>query len=136
VLQTKGKKGWFWYIPLHDDIVSVGIVRGFDEMFAGNRDHEAIYNGNWTTARRSSAGFQKRRAVTSIMPQGLQLQGQALFRQRLGLAETLMDFSTPCIPPVCCWPLRVDHWRRTPWSRDWPAATPPRNAWQVGSRLC
>src|SRR5262249_54053704 len=30
VLQTKGKKGWFWYIPLHNDIVSVGIVRAFD----------------------------------------------------------------------------------------------------------
>jgi flavin-dependent dehydrogenase len=44
VCQTKGKKGWFWYIPLHNDIVSVGIVRGFQEMFAGNRDHEAIYN--------------------------------------------------------------------------------------------
>jgi flavin-dependent dehydrogenase len=44
VLQTKGKKGWFWYIPLHDDIVSVGIVRDFTEMFAGNRDHEEIYN--------------------------------------------------------------------------------------------
>lgn len=43
VLQTKGKKGWFWYIPLHDDIISVGIVRGFDELFAGNRDHETIY---------------------------------------------------------------------------------------------
>lgn len=44
VLQTKGKKGWFWYIPLHNDIISVGIVRGFDELFAGNRDHETIYN--------------------------------------------------------------------------------------------
>ena len=44
VLQTKGKTGWFWYIPLHDNIVSVGIVRGFDELFAGNRDHETIYN--------------------------------------------------------------------------------------------
>lgn len=44
VLATKGKKGWFWYIPLHNDIVSVGIVRGFDELFAGNRDHETIYN--------------------------------------------------------------------------------------------
>ena len=44
VVQTKGKKGWFWYIPLHNDIVSVGIVRGFDELFAGNRDHETIYN--------------------------------------------------------------------------------------------
>ena len=44
VLQTKEKKGWFWYIPLHNDIVSVGIVRAFDELFATNRDHEAIYN--------------------------------------------------------------------------------------------
>jgi len=44
VLQTKGKKGWFWYIPLHNDIVSVGIVRPFDELFAGGRDHETIYN--------------------------------------------------------------------------------------------
>ena len=26
VLQTEDKSGWFWYIPLHDDIVSVGIV--------------------------------------------------------------------------------------------------------------
>jgi len=44
VLQTSGKKGWFWYIPLHDDITSVGIVRSFDELFAGSRDHETIYN--------------------------------------------------------------------------------------------
>jgi flavin-dependent dehydrogenase len=43
VVQTKGKKGWFWYIPLHNNIVSVGIVRSFDELFAGNRDHETIY---------------------------------------------------------------------------------------------
>jgi flavin-dependent dehydrogenase len=44
VLQTKGKKGWFWYIPLHNDITSVGIVRSFEEMFDGNRPHEEIYN--------------------------------------------------------------------------------------------
>jgi len=43
VIQTGGKKGWFWYIPLHNDIVSVGIVRAFDELFEGNRDHETIY---------------------------------------------------------------------------------------------
>jgi flavin-dependent dehydrogenase len=45
VLQTREKKGWFWYIPLHDDVVSVGIVAAFDHLFK-NRDgknHEAIY---------------------------------------------------------------------------------------------
>ncbi len=44
VLQTKGKKGWFWYIPLHNNVVSVGIVAPFDELFKNrDSDHEAIY---------------------------------------------------------------------------------------------
>ena len=44
VMQTADKEGWFWYIPLPDDVVSIGIVRPFDKLFAGNRDHETIFN--------------------------------------------------------------------------------------------
>lgn len=46
VLQTKGKKGWFWYIPLHNNIVSVGVVAAIDYLFGKERgtNHEAIYN--------------------------------------------------------------------------------------------
>ena len=45
VIQTKGKKGWFWYIPLHDDIISVGVVAGYDYLFKNRatKDLEAIY---------------------------------------------------------------------------------------------
>jgi len=45
VIQTEGKKGWFWYIPLHDDIVSVGVVADADYLFRdrGSKDPEAIY---------------------------------------------------------------------------------------------
>ncbi len=44
VLQTQGKHGWFWYIPLHDDIVSVGVVAGHDYLFEGRgTDFEKIY---------------------------------------------------------------------------------------------
>ena len=45
VLQTTGKQGWFWYIPLHNDIVSVGVVAGYDYLFKSRSDkeHEAIY---------------------------------------------------------------------------------------------
>jgi len=45
VIQTEGKKGWFWYIPLHDDIVSVGVVADVDYLFRdrASKDHEAIY---------------------------------------------------------------------------------------------
>ncbi|HEY2827079.1 MAG TPA: NAD(P)/FAD-dependent oxidoreductase [Pirellulales bacterium] len=45
VIQVQGKHGWFWYIPLHDDIVSVGVVAAFDYLFK-NRDgktNEEIY---------------------------------------------------------------------------------------------
>jgi flavin-dependent dehydrogenase len=44
VLQTSDRTGWFWYIPLHDDIVSVGIVAPFDHLFKGRGSHERTYH--------------------------------------------------------------------------------------------
>ncbi len=44
ILHTEGKRGWFWYIPLPDDMVSVGVVSDFNKLFAGRRDHEDIFN--------------------------------------------------------------------------------------------
>ena len=46
VIQTKDKNGWFWYIPLHDDIVSVGVVASHEYLFQnrGTKDYETIYN--------------------------------------------------------------------------------------------
>ena len=45
VVQTQGKNGWFWYIPLHDDVLSVGVVAAYDYLFKDrdNKDYEAIY---------------------------------------------------------------------------------------------
>ena len=43
VLQTANKQGWFWYIPLHDNRVSVGVVAPFDYLFKGRGDHAATY---------------------------------------------------------------------------------------------
>jgi flavin-dependent dehydrogenase len=43
VLQTSNRNGWFWYIPLHDDIVSVGVVAPFDYLFKGRVNHEETY---------------------------------------------------------------------------------------------
>ncbi len=38
-------KGWFWYIPLSNDMVSVGIVAERDYLFNGStKDHEEIFN--------------------------------------------------------------------------------------------
>ena len=43
VIQTVNKNGWFWYIPLHDDLVSVGVVAPFDYLFKGRNDREQTY---------------------------------------------------------------------------------------------
>jgi flavin-dependent dehydrogenase len=45
VMQIQGKQGWFWYIPLHDDTVSVGVVAPYDYLFTGRdtKDLEKIY---------------------------------------------------------------------------------------------
>jgi flavin-dependent dehydrogenase len=66
VMQTKGKHGWFWYIPLHENVVSVGVVAAYDYLFKNGREgkeHEEIYfeevdrcpglNGRLTGARRA-----------------------------------------------------------------------------------
>jgi flavin-dependent dehydrogenase len=43
VLQTADKNGWFWYIPQHNDIVSVGVVAPFDYLFKNRVSHEQTY---------------------------------------------------------------------------------------------
>ena len=42
VLQTASRNGWFWYIPLHNNIVSVGVVAPFDYLFK-NRNGAGDY---------------------------------------------------------------------------------------------
>jgi flavin-dependent dehydrogenase len=43
VLQTANRKGWFWYIPLHNDVVSVGVVAPFDYLFNGRAKYAETY---------------------------------------------------------------------------------------------
>jgi len=45
VMQTQGRQGWFWYIPLHDDVLSVGVVAPYDYLFTGRgtKNLEKIY---------------------------------------------------------------------------------------------
>jgi len=38
VLSTPNQDGWFWYIPLHDDIVSVGVVGDLENLITGRSD--------------------------------------------------------------------------------------------------
>jgi len=44
VIQTVSKNGWFWYIPLHDNVVSLGVVAPFDYLFKGRQDYAKTYD--------------------------------------------------------------------------------------------
>lgn len=45
IMQTPGKKSWFWYIPLQDDVVSIGCTGSMNYMFGGdNGDAETVYH--------------------------------------------------------------------------------------------
>ena len=44
VIQTPDRQGWFWYIPQHDNTVSVGVVAPFDYLFKERKDHEKTFN--------------------------------------------------------------------------------------------
>ncbi|WP_010583754.1 NAD(P)/FAD-dependent oxidoreductase [Schlesneria paludicola] len=44
VLQTQDRQGWFWYIPQHDNRISVGVVGDFGYLFKNRGDHETTFN--------------------------------------------------------------------------------------------
>jgi flavin-dependent dehydrogenase len=44
VIQNGNKQGWFWYIPQHDNIVSVGVVAPFDYLFKGRGSYPETYD--------------------------------------------------------------------------------------------
>jgi len=44
VLALQKKKGWFWYIPLADDIVSVGVVAPIDYLTKNRGNAETVFN--------------------------------------------------------------------------------------------
>jgi len=45
VIQVAGKNGWFWYIPQHDNVISVGVVASHEYLFKNRpgKTHEQIY---------------------------------------------------------------------------------------------
>ncbi len=43
VIQTPNRQGWWWYIPQHDNTISVGVVAPFDYLFKGRGSHEQTY---------------------------------------------------------------------------------------------
>jgi flavin-dependent dehydrogenase len=59
VLQTSSKNGWFWYIPLHNNIVSVGVVAPFDYLFK-HRPNPSNYEQTYSEEVERCSAVQQR----------------------------------------------------------------------------
>ena len=44
VLHTCERKGWFWYIPLPDNVVSIGVVASIEYLLQGRGEPEQIFH--------------------------------------------------------------------------------------------
>ncbi|MEE8169748.1 MAG: NAD(P)/FAD-dependent oxidoreductase, partial [Phycisphaerae bacterium] len=42
IIHTRDNRGWFWYIPLENDVVSVGLVSDPHDLFTGRGDDPAV----------------------------------------------------------------------------------------------
>ena len=106
VIQTPNKQGWWWYIPQHDDTVSVGVVAPFDYLFKGRGSHEQIYNEE---VERCPAVKKRIVEGASASPATSPPRTTRTARSRSPAtagcwSATPSGSSTRCTPPACCWP--------------------------------
>ena len=119
VLQLDQKQGWFWYIPLADDMLSVGVVA----------PHEYLFKNRGC----SRASRMPRRPPPSGPPRNIPT-GPAMWPGMAGCWWGMpMVFSTRSIPQVCSWPCAQAPWRPMPSARGWPRETPRRRSWASGA---
>ena len=85
VIQNGNKKGWFWYIPQHDNIVSVGVVAPFDYLFKGRTNYAQTYEEEVEMCPGVKERVAEREAGHRILrDEGLLVPLEAGGRRRLG----------------------------------------------------
>jgi 2-polyprenyl-6-methoxyphenol hydroxylase-like FAD-dependent oxidoreductase len=109
VLQTADRHGWFWYIPLHDDIVSVGVVAPAKELLKGRGTPEQIYTDG-REVRRGEGLYRRLRACHRLFRhQGLLVSRVEAGRRRLGADRRRLRLPRSAVLIWC--PARAQVWR-------------------------
>ena len=105
VIQTPDKLGWFWYIPLHNDMVSVGVVGPFEHLFGSRGSHEQVYDEEVGRCAAVQQRVSRARARPACLPPRTTPIAHARSRATVGFWwATHWDFWTPSTRPASCWP--------------------------------
>jgi flavin-dependent dehydrogenase len=92
VLQTANRNGWFWYIPLHNNIVSVGVVAPFEYLFKNRMGYEQTYGEE----------VERCAAVKKRVSIGRRVTGYFATKD-YSYRATRGDFSIPSTRQASCW---------------------------------
>ena len=127
VIQTPNKKGWWWYIPLHNNIVSLGVV---GQLFLNTCLKAAAATSRFTMkrlpcVRPCSNESSMPKDTLAILPPRITRIAQSNTPATAGCWWVMRsDSSILCILPACCWRSSRDNWRPTRSAKDWRRATP------------
>ena len=79
------ERGWFWYIPLPDDMVSVGVVAESDYLYRDTRDLEEIFLREVTNNR-----WIEKHLATGRRTEPLRVTGEFSYRSRYTASDGLV----------------------------------------------
>ena len=102
----RDKKGWFWYIPLHDNIVSVGVVAPFDYLFKDRRgSHEQTYDEEVDRCPAVKDALERAKRVTGyFVTRDYSYRVEDRSRATAGCSSAMLSGSSiRCIPRASSW---------------------------------
>lgn len=84
-IASVSERGWFWYIPLPDDLVSVGIVAEKDYLYRGTRDLAEIF-----LRELGENAWVEQHLATGTRSESFRVTGEFSYRSRYCAADGLV----------------------------------------------
>ncbi|HXV59704.1 MAG TPA: NAD(P)/FAD-dependent oxidoreductase [Vicinamibacteria bacterium] len=66
ILHTRGNRGWFWYIPLSDNRISVGVVAAPEDLFGRGLSHEEVLDREIRDCSGVAERLSKARRISNV----------------------------------------------------------------------
>ena len=137
VISTPNQDGWFWYIPLPNDIVSVGVVAEPEYLFDGRGTPEQVLEEEIAKCK----GLEVRMANATRQAEVRVLSDFSYRSSRCAgktgyWRGTRLGFSIRSIRRESSWRSRAARWRPTRSSKHSRSVTSRPSSWVNGARNC
>ena len=114
IMHTRNRDSWFWYIPLADDVVSVGVVGDLEYLLGRGGDAQVRFEAE---IRNCPALEERVAGAEQVFPSGsFRIFPTARNRspETAGCSSATPSRSwIPSIRPGCCWLSSPESWRPT-----------------------